>query len=88
MINIEISENAIKKAKKYQVKSKFDKQVNFLKNNSRHNSLDYKPLEGIKGIWRFNIDEHHYWGLVRKLDNKNNALEVYDVIKHPKMKQK
>ncbi len=80
MINVEITDNAIAKAAKYQVKKKFDKQIEFLRQNPRHNSLNFKPLESVPGVWRFRVNKH-YWGLVVKTDI--NFLRVYDVIKHP-----
>lgn len=81
MINVEVTENATNKAVGYQVKRKLDKQVEFIKVNNRHPSLDFKPLQSIKGVWRFRINDH-YWGLTIKDPNKKNTLRVYDVIKH------
>lgn len=81
MINVDVTENAVNKAKTYQVKRKLDKQVEFLKANTKHPSLDFKPLESIKGVWRFRLDKH-YWGLTIKDPDKENTLRVYDVIKH------
>ncbi len=85
MIDVEITLNARNKAKKYQVQKKLDKQVEFLKDNPRHGSLNYKPMEALKdlGIWRFRLDKH-YWALTRKNPNKLDSIEVYDVIIHPK----
>jgi len=78
--NVEITENAINKAKRYQIKKKFDKQIGFLKVNPHYNSLKYQPLvETRKDIYKFRVDLH-YWGLVIKTGN--NSLKVYDVIKH------
>lgn len=82
MINVEVSDNAKNKARNYQVARKLDKQVEFIKNNTRHPSLDYKPLQGLKGVWRFRVNDH-YWGLTIKDPNKPNTLRVYDVITHP-----
>ncbi len=77
--NVEITNNARQKARKFNLKKKFNKQVGFLESNPRHNSLNFKPLESAHGIWRFRIDKH-FWGLVIKT---SNGLRVYDVIKHP-----
>lgn len=82
MINVEVTDNATNKAVGYQVKRKFDKQVEFLKTNTRHRSLDFKPLKLGKGIWRFRVNDH-YWGLTYKKPDVENTLVVYDVIKHP-----
>ena len=80
MINVEITENATSKAKRYQVKKKFDKQIEFLKVNPKHTSLKFQPYIAIRGVWKFRIDLH-YWGLVVK--PAPNTIKVYDVIKHP-----
>lgn len=82
MIDVEITNNAKNKARKYQVAKKLDKQVRFLKTNTKHRSLDYKPMQSLKGVWRFRVNDH-YWGLTIKDVNKPNTLIVYDVFKHP-----
>lgn len=82
MINVDVTDNAKNKAKRYQVAKKLDKQIEFLKNNTKHPSLDYKPMQALKGIWRFRVNDH-YWALAIKDANKQNTLKVYDVIKHP-----
>lgn len=83
VINVEVTENAKKKAELYQVTKKFEKQIEFLKVDTRHHSLYFRPLEEekAKNIWKFRIDKH-YWGLMIKDPNKSNTLRVYDVIKH------
>lgn len=83
MINVDVTDNAIKKAKKYKVKNKLDKQVEFLRTNTKQPSLDFKPLESVQGVWRFRLDKH-YWGLTTKDPTKPNTIRVYDVIKHLK----
>lgn len=82
MINVEVTDNANNKAIEYQVKRKLDKQVRFLQADTRHRSLDYKPMQSIKGVWRFRVNDH-YWGLTIKDPNRLNTIMVYDVIKHP-----
>lgn len=82
MINVNATDYAKKKAKKYQVAKKLDKQIEFLKNDTKHRSLDFKPMQALKGVWRFRVNDH-YWGLTIKDPNKPNSLTVYDVIKHP-----
>lgn len=82
MTNVDVTDNAKNKARKYQVERKFEKQVNFLKINTRHHSLDFKRMQSMKGVWRFRINDH-YWGLTIKDTTKINTLKVYDVIKHP-----
>lgn len=81
MINVIVTQNAKDKAKIYQVRKKLDKQVEFLKVNTRHPSLKFKPVESMKGVWRFRLDKH-YWALTMKEPNQINTLRVYDVIKH------
>ena len=82
-IVVNTTANAITKANKYNVKKKFDKQIKFLEANTKHPSLDFKPVpEYGKGIWRFRINDH-YWGMVIKEPNIINTMRVYDVIKHP-----
>lgn len=81
MVNVEVTEYAKKKAKKYQVLKRLDKQVKFLAENPRHPSLKLQPLvESNKEIWKFRITKH-YWGLVAKI---YGDLRVHDVIKHLK----
>lgn len=81
MVDVEVTNNAIEKAKGYQVKKKLEKQVSFLRRNPRHNSLKFQNFKEIPGVWKFCVDKH-YWGLVTKLGK--NRIRVYDVIKHPK----
>ena len=78
-VDIEVTDNAIKKAKGYQVKKKLDKQVRFIRKNPRHNSLKFQNLKEVPGVWKFRVDKH-YWGLVTKPGK--NKMKVYDVIKH------
>lgn len=80
MIDVEISDNAIKKATKYQVKNNLYKQVEFLEYNPRHNSLKFENFKEIPGVWKFRVGKH-YWGLV--IRPETNKMRVYDVIKHP-----
>ena len=82
MINVIVTPEANDKAIKFQVKKKLDKAVDYLKINSKHISLDYKPLEGNKKIWRFRVNDH-YWGLVIKPVDTINTLKIYNIIKHP-----
>ena len=82
MINVIVTPEANDKAIKFQVKKKLDKAVDYLKINSKHTSLDYKPLEGNKKIWRFRVNDH-YWGLVIKPVDTINTLKIYNIIKHP-----
>ena len=79
VINVEITKNTKNKVKRYQLIRKFNKQVRFLEINPRHNSLNFKPLKVISGVWRFRIDKH-FWGLVIKMGK--DRLRIYDVIKH------
>lgn len=82
-ITLNVTDNARKKAEKYYVTKKFNKQLEFLETNPRHNSLVFKPIpEFGKKIWRFRVNDH-YWGLVIKETNRKNTLRVYDVVKHP-----
>jgi len=81
VVDVEITKNAIKKAKRYQVKKKLDKQARFLRENPRHNSLKFENFKEIPGVWKFRVGKH-YWGLVIKIGK--NRLSVYDVIEHPK----
>lgn len=80
MVDVEVTENAISKAKGYQVKKKLDKQVRFLQNNPRHNSLKFQDWKEVPGVYKFRVDLH-YWGLVTKTGK--NKMRVHDVIKHP-----
>lgn len=82
MINVEVTDNANNKATIYQVKRKLDKQIRFLQVNTKHPSLDYKPMQSLPGVWRFRVNDH-FWGLVIKDPVKQNTLRVYDVMKHP-----
>jgi len=79
VINVEITKNARNKIRRHQLIRKFDKQVRFLEINPRHNSLNFKPLKAINGVWRFRIDKH-FWGLVIKTGK--DSLRIYDVVKH------
>lgn len=81
MIDVEVTENAIGKARGYQVTKKFEKQLTFLRINPKYNSLKFEPVKSLRGIYRFRVDKH-YWGLVTKTGV--NRLKVYDVIKHLK----
>ena len=81
MVNVEVTDNADKKAKGYQITKPFHKQIAFLRTNPRHNSLKFQPLEASKGVYKFRVTKH-YWGLVIKVGI--NDLKVYDVIKHLK----
>jgi len=81
VVNVEVTEYAKKKAKKYQILKQLDKQVKFLAENPRHPSLKLQPLvESNKEIWKFRITKN-YWGLVEKIYCN---LRVHDVIKHLK----
>lgn len=80
VIDVEITDNATKKAKKYQIKKKLDKQIGFLRKNPRHNSLKLQNFKEVPGVWKFRVDKR-YWGLVVKTGK--NKLKIYDVIKHP-----
>ena len=80
MTNVIVEDNATKKAIGFGVKKKFDKQIGFLKTNTNHTSLDFKPLQGSKGmLWRFRINKH-YWGFTLK--PASNTIRVYDVDMH------
>ncbi len=81
MIDVEITNNASQKATTYQVKTKLDKCVRFLKNDLRHPGLEYRKFNEIPGVWKFKIGDH-YWGMVIKHPTKLNTLKVYDVVKH------
>lgn len=83
MINVVVTDNAKNKAQRYQLEKKFSKQIEFLKINTKHHSLYFRPLEEerVRNIWKFRIDKH-YWGLTIKDPNQINTLIVYDVIKH------
>lgn len=83
MNNIETTENAKKKANKYNVTKKLEKQAKKLASDTRDASLWFRPLVEQKsdGVWKFRLDKH-YWGLVIKTGP--NSLKIYDVIKHLK----
>lgn len=81
VINVIVTQNAKDKATNYQVKKKLDKQVEFLKVNTKHPSLKFEPVESMKGVWRFRLDKH-FWALAMKEPNRVNTLRVFDVIKH------
>ena len=80
MVNVEATDNANQKALGYQVKRKLDKQIGFLRDNPRHNSLKFQKYKEIPGVWKFRVDKH-FWGLVIKPEK--NKLRVYDVVPHP-----
>ena len=81
MNNIETTENAKKKAIKYNVTKKLAKQAKKLASNTKDASLYFRPLIKQKKdeVWKFRLDKH-YWGLVTKTGP--NSLRIYDVIKH------
>lgn len=52
VINVKVTDNAIKKVRKYQIKKKFDKQIEYLKIDPQHHSLKFQPVISAKGIYK------------------------------------
>jgi hypothetical protein len=82
VINVEVTENVWKKAKKLHLERKLKKQIGYLVSNPRHHSLRFKRYVALSGkeIWKFEIDLN-WWALTIK--PSDNTISVYTIIHHP-----